>query len=187
MRAPVARWSRRRLVGWCVAIPLVIGSVVGFRAWQLRHSYDVYMSVGRPRKSLLYSPGVLEQHRETVRKWIASELLGTETVVELDYGRTVKQMALLHRLGQEEDLELLWRRAEMGFPIGEIPPGETFVPGMDPASLQTKLCRRLVLHLRFSCERVAGGEKKGGDMLKDGFAQRGIAPEVRKAQAAVND
>lgn len=170
-----------------LAVPLVAASFCAFRAWQLRYSYDAYLSAGRPTKHLLYSSDILEGHKNTVRKWIAEEFLGAENVIDLHYGRTMRQMALLQRFGEHEDMELLWRRAQMGFPIGQVPPTATYPPGQKPESRQLELCNSLALFLRLTSAKVAGGKQAGLRMLKEGFAKRQIAPEVRKAHATLSE
>jgi len=174
------RW-RKGVCGCFCFVALSLLCHAPFRAWQLRHTYDLYMSGGKPRRDLLYNEELLTAHREAVRRWIRSDFLDVSSLNDPRARQLPSQMTLLSRLAQREDLEILWQRAEVGFPIGSLPPSQVFPDERELQRRQAILCGELVLRLQEVCVAVAGNEEDGLKAFREALQQRKIAPEVRRA------
>jgi hypothetical protein len=148
--------------------------------WQLRHSYSVHLRGGLPREDPFYSYELLARHKARVRQWVAEEFLRRSSLgADLPYLRASKQIGLLDSFGEPADLDILLRRAEIGFPIAPAAPGVT----REEERLKTEqenLCWDLVFFILNTCVKLKGSQRMGLELLHQEFGGRKVAPEVRE-------
>ena len=148
-----------------------------YQRWLLRHTYDVYLSSARPGEVFFFSWEALERNKDEVREWFRKDFLEPKTVDEASVYRESKYMRILYHFGTEEDLEVLWQKAEMGYPMGPEVPDQV----RSQQEKQSSLCIMLVSSICFACEELTGSKEEAIKMLEKGFQERDIAPEVREA------
>jgi len=124
---------------------------------------------------MFYNSGALDRNRDRVRSWIAADLLRKVPVSEIEGRRELRQVEILSRFGTEEDLELLWRKAEIGYPVDPAWTGDP------PASrLQEIYCNHLASWTSYACCALGGGEQQGKELFLKGLREHNLAPEMRR-------
>ena len=161
--------SGRRVIK---VVLLVLCTLVVANECILRHSYHRRITNRSPGESIFYSDWVIDANRWRVRSWIRRDFTCFE-YLGYDVPPSARQMLLLSRFHQKADLELLWYRAEKGFPIQRGMEEEE-----DLLLKQYTLCN-------FLRERMEGfydtSTEEGLVRLREELQRRKIAPEVRAA------
>ncbi len=181
MQRVAALWARR--ASWWIAVALLAtGAVVlgwdVFRSWQLRHSYDRLMAPGRRDLGMFFSKELLLEQKAEVRQWIAEDFLDDIPVRSARSIRLTRQVFLLSEFAEDEDVELLWRRAEIGFPLRRADDDTE-------RTMQFNCAAALVTALRGTYIVRSGNEEHGVAMFRHELTQRHLAPEVRERCGAL--
>jgi len=137
----------------------------------LRYSYHEELTRRCPAQSIFYADWVIDMNRWRVRGWIRREFTRFEYLDA--FTRLDRQMRLLYDFHQKEDLDLLWYRAENGFPIEAGREEEERL-----VEMQYTLCNYL--------RQCMGGfyhtsTEEGLVRLREELQRRKLAPEVRAA------
>jgi len=138
----------------------------------LRYSYYRMLRSRCPEESPLYWPWLISLNKWRMRAWIRKDFADSRYVDELPYAD--RQISMLAGFGGREDLELLWHRAETGFPLNPAL-GD---PNARLSSRQKARCRDLVTCIAAFHDVRTG---KGLLQFEEEFLQRKVAPDVRAA------
>jgi hypothetical protein len=176
-RLKSSRVAAKLLLIWAVLYPLLF---VAFPAWQLRHSYKVWMIIAH-HKAVLYPFArgrILKRNRAAVRKWVEADILDP---VELPWaGRLSRTYDLLLHFGEREDLDILLRRAEMGFRSPPPLPDELPYWSHDVSDLEN-LSLDLVNKTYWLCQKLTDDDAQALTLLAEEYGRHTIAPEVGEA------
>ena len=161
------RRSVRIVAVIAAAIVVVLVAFYAFQRWQLRHSYCDRLRMSRHR-SVFYSYRLIGANREEVRTWAEADLLANDPVSDGTVWKELRLIILLSSFAGEQDLDILLRKAEIGYPL--------------PAQEETYTSRRgscaigLLQGIAETCVDVAGDSERGIALFHKSFRERKIAP-----------
>ena len=171
--------AKRLVLVLLVTAGVSFGGYVGFRAWPLRHSYEVYVSGGRTGKALFYSHRLLFGNKKTVRRWIKAEILRSREVPVDKVIRMDAQLMLLYMFREPEDVDILWRRAEMGFVVK--PTRFSTIRRKEwLEEYASELSHALIRYLEWIYSERHGSREQGFKALEKELKERDLGPGMRE-------